>query len=108
MATTTQQPAGSARQDCVVHSTRAFPRVYRLVRPADRCPDGGHGERGGREVSGTTETVVVDEPTMLIGGRPTRARAEETFEAVDPSSGEVIARPPRARGADVADAVAAA
>jgi betaine-aldehyde dehydrogenase len=50
----------------------------------------------------------VREPAMLIGGRAAKARSGESFDAVDPSTGETIARVPRARGEDVADAVAAA
>jgi acyl-CoA reductase-like NAD-dependent aldehyde dehydrogenase len=53
-------------------------------------------------------SVVVEEPTMLIGGTQRRARGGETFEAVDPSTGETIAQVPRANAEDVADAVAAA
>jgi acyl-CoA reductase-like NAD-dependent aldehyde dehydrogenase len=59
-------------------------------------------------VSASASAIVVEEPTMLIGGRQTRARGEETFDTNDPSSGEVVARVPRARAEDVADAVTAA
>jgi acyl-CoA reductase-like NAD-dependent aldehyde dehydrogenase len=59
-------------------------------------------------VNGSGNGVIVDEPTMLIGGEARRARAGETFETVDPSSGEAIAQVPRGRAEDVADAVTAA
>ncbi|MFT3864283.1 MAG: aldehyde dehydrogenase family protein [Solirubrobacterales bacterium] len=59
-------------------------------------------------VNGSVNGVVVDAPTMLIGGEARGARSGETFDAVDPSSGETIARVPKADAEDVAAAVAAA
>src|ERR1700709_370817 len=45
---------------------------------------------------------------MLIGGEARRARSGETFDAVDPATGETIARVPKGDAEDVAAAVAAA
>jgi len=44
----------------------------------------------------------------LIGGRPAAAASGETFESIDPASGEVLARLPRCSAEDVAAAVQAA
>ena len=59
-------------------------------------------------MNGSTSGVLVEDPTMLIGGRAAQARGGDTFEAVDPSSGETLARVPRAGAEDVDDAVEAA
>jgi betaine-aldehyde dehydrogenase len=59
-------------------------------------------------VNGAGNGVLVDEPTMLIGGGRRRARSGETFDAIDPATGETIARVPKGDAEDVADAVAAA
>jgi betaine-aldehyde dehydrogenase len=59
-------------------------------------------------VNGAGNGVLVDEPTMLIGGEARRARSGETFDAIDPATGETIARVPKGDAEDVADAVAAA
>src|SRR5882757_2171697 len=66
------------------------------------------GEGGGREVNGSGNGVVVDDPTMLIGGERRGAHGGGTFNAVDPSTGKRIARVPKAGAEDIADAVAAA
>jgi len=59
-------------------------------------------------VNGSGNGVVVDDPTMLIGGERRGAHGGGTFNAVDPSTGKRIARVPKAGAEDVADAVAAA
>jgi betaine-aldehyde dehydrogenase len=48
------------------------------------------------------------EPRVVIGGELRRARSDETFDAVNPATGLTLARVPRCRAQDVADAVDAA
>jgi len=55
----------------------------------------------------TTQTQVQTLP-ILIGGEFRTARSGETIDALNPATGEVIARFPRCGAEDVADAVAAA
>ena len=50
----------------------------------------------------------VETLAALIGGERRLARSGETIDALNPSTGEVIARIPRCRAEDVADAVEAA
>jgi acyl-CoA reductase-like NAD-dependent aldehyde dehydrogenase len=49
-----------------------------------------------------------DHPLMYVDGAWVEARDGATFDTYDPATGEVIASVPRATGADVAVAVAAA
>jgi len=51
---------------------------------------------------------VVTEPRMLIGGQWSAAASGEVFETIDPSTGSLLARVPRADEKDVDRAVAAA
>jgi aldehyde dehydrogenase (NAD+) len=52
--------------------------------------------------------ILLRDTRLLIGGEWTSARSGQTFESVDPSTGQVIARLARGGEADIDDAVAAA
>jgi aldehyde dehydrogenase (NAD+) len=56
----------------------------------------------------TAETVLPDHTDLYIGGEFVAADAGETFDTVDPTTGDVLASVARGRDADVDAAVAAA
>ncbi|MDQ3941214.1 MAG: aldehyde dehydrogenase family protein, partial [Actinomycetota bacterium] len=53
-------------------------------------------------------TKFVEAPKLMIGGRRVDAVTGETFETIDPSTGEVLAEVPKGGVQDIDAAVAAA